>query len=197
MAPLVRASILLAALLMVMAVGGEGASAPKGVTLSFPPFTSAINCSIDGMADTLLTPSEVCKLRDGGKEVILSSDNVVSARYQYKKKLELWRSKDKYAASFSTAYVVRLQNMGFAGASSEYGLCRQQHRAAGQEQGPPLPQLPPPPLQPRERRVLHRLLFPPAPGREWRLLPLQLEVLHLLGSRHLSVKKITPFFLYK
>ncbi|MCO5571224.1 hypothetical protein L7F22_024960 [Adiantum nelumboides] len=103
MAPL-HASVLVATLLMAMAIA-EGAGPSNGVSLSFPPFTSAINCSIDGMADTLLTPSQICIVRDGGKEVILSSDNVVSARYQYKQKVELWRSKENYAASFSTAYV--------------------------------------------------------------------------------------------
>ncbi|KAH7429608.1 hypothetical protein KP509_09G058400 [Ceratopteris richardii] len=84
----------------------------KGIQLSFPPFTSTINCSIDGSADTLLKPSDICTIGAQAKQVILSADNVISARYQYKKRVQLWLPRSGYAASFSTMFVVAFLRSG-------------------------------------------------------------------------------------
>ncbi|KAH7429599.1 hypothetical protein KP509_09G058000 [Ceratopteris richardii] len=83
-----------------------GITPPSGVSLSFPPFTSAINCSTDASARTTWKPSDMCRIQDGGREVMFSVDFATSIRYQYYRKVQLWIPGTRYAASFSTTFVV-------------------------------------------------------------------------------------------
>lgn len=91
---------------------GGASGPPKGISLSFPPFTSALNCSIDGSAD--VPPEFVCTPGQGPPAgIFLSNDNgAISARYQYNPKVQLYQKKSRYAASFSTSYTVMFRRSG-------------------------------------------------------------------------------------
>ncbi|KAH7445596.1 hypothetical protein KP509_01G016900 [Ceratopteris richardii] len=79
---------------------------PKGVTLSFPPFTSSLKC----VPTSGYKASEICHAVSGqtGTQILLYSEtqSVVSTRYQYASKVQLWKKGSPYAASFSTAFTV-------------------------------------------------------------------------------------------
>lgn len=93
-------------LLLATLIGGASSATtpPKGVSLSFPPFSS-ITCST--AAGT--KPADVCHSvnNPNGTRILFYHDStVVSARYQYKKKVQLWKKGLEYAASFSASYTV-------------------------------------------------------------------------------------------
>lgn len=102
-----RVALLVSAFLLLANTLPEAQGAkvklPKAVNLSFPPYTSALNCSLA----SAVTPAEfVCSLQRNGTVVFFSYDSVISARYAYNKKVQLYKKNTKYAASFSTSYVV-------------------------------------------------------------------------------------------
>lgn len=73
--------------------------------LSFPPFTSALQCSYD----TAATPFPVCSLLSDPAQVIFSDDNdVFPARYQYTTPVQLYKKGTRLAASFSTSFVINI-----------------------------------------------------------------------------------------
>lgn len=90
-------------------------TAPKGVTVSFPPFNSNFKCIIDPA--TGLDPNFICIPTTNPTSMAFSEDNgVVSARYQYKTPVRLWKKNSKYVASFSTSYTVNFDR------SNEYDV---------------------------------------------------------------------------
>ena len=90
-------------------------AAPKGVTLSFPPFNSKYTCSIDPAIG--IDPKYICTPTTDPTSLALSyDDDVVSARYQYNSPVQLWKKNSKYVASFSTSFVVNFDR------SSEYTI---------------------------------------------------------------------------
>lgn len=77
---------------------------PKGVSIAFPPFDKKFTCSVDPAIGVetkyICTPGTPTAL-------YLSNDNdVVSARYQYKSPVQLWKRGSKYVASFSAYFTV-------------------------------------------------------------------------------------------
>ena len=82
---------------------------PPGITLSFPPFSASnLTCKIDKLLG--LNPDLVCTPSSPPGQIIFSNDNdVISARYQYKKKVQLWKKGSPYAASFSTAFTINVK----------------------------------------------------------------------------------------
>ena len=109
--------VLFAAMLAAthQSASAAGEAAPKGVTLSFPPFSSKFTCSIDPAIG--VDPKDICTPTTDPTSLALSYDNdVVSARYQYKSPVQLWKKNSKYVASFSASFVVNFDR------SSEYTI---------------------------------------------------------------------------
>ncbi|KAH7445598.1 hypothetical protein KP509_01G017100 [Ceratopteris richardii] len=106
----VRRILLLAlttALLGCYIQAAAGIAAPlKGVSLSFPPFTSSLKCVPAAGSQ----PSQICHAVTGqnGPQILLYSEtqSVISTRYQYNSKVQLWKKGSPYAASFSSAFTV-------------------------------------------------------------------------------------------
>lgn len=92
-------------------------SIPKGVRLSFPPFTSALNCSYDSSIDTTCPPGAFCNpdpictdSTDSSSPpyITFAYDDVVDVRYQYTSPVQLYKKGTKYAASISTSFVINI-----------------------------------------------------------------------------------------
>ena len=115
MAPHILAELsILAMLVAAFQVGA--ADLPKGVNLSFTRFPrsrSPLNCSTDGEATAGLDigPDRICYVTETGESVFFSAPSVISVRYQYLKKVQLWSAKKikSQAVSFSTSYVIEFQ----------------------------------------------------------------------------------------
>eukprot|EP00246_Nothoceros_aenigmaticus_P002826 TRINITY_DN136_c0_g1_i3.p1 TRINITY_DN136_c0_g1~~TRINITY_DN136_c0_g1_i3.p1 ORF type:complete len:318 (-),score=13.43 TRINITY_DN136_c0_g1_i3:125-1051(-) len=85
-----------------------GFSVPQGVSLSYPPFTADLNCSYD--ASIPVEPAAICTpSADAPSQIIFSYDNdVIDVRYQRTTPVQLYKKGTKYAASFSTSFVINI-----------------------------------------------------------------------------------------
>ena len=97
-----------ATMIMVVTEALTPPKPPTGVSLSFPPFSrSKLTCKIDKSLD--VDPDLICKSFPPGEIIFSYDDEVISARYQYKKKVQLWKKGSPYAASFSTAFTLNIK----------------------------------------------------------------------------------------
>jgi hypothetical protein len=97
------ALVLCIAYLTIIAAAAE--TRPKGVSIAFPPLDNRFKCVVDPAigVDTKF----ICTKGTSPAALVLSNDNdVVSARYQYRTPVQLWKRKSKYVASFSASFIV-------------------------------------------------------------------------------------------
>eukprot|EP00246_Nothoceros_aenigmaticus_P014352 TRINITY_DN53_c0_g1_i1.p1 TRINITY_DN53_c0_g1~~TRINITY_DN53_c0_g1_i1.p1 ORF type:complete len:294 (-),score=37.15 TRINITY_DN53_c0_g1_i1:486-1367(-) len=80
---------------------------PKAVSFSTPPWDSRFQCSYNQSTAPDLPKDIICKVVDN--QLILSNDNdVISVRYSYDKKVQLYKKKSAWKASFSTVFTVNI-----------------------------------------------------------------------------------------
>ena len=91
----------------------EAAPPPEGTTITLPPFSNTtMVCSFDpainaGKSSDM--PICVQSYPTPGRYIYLCDDDEqVSARYQHKKKVQLWKKGSRYAASFSTRFTFEI-----------------------------------------------------------------------------------------
>ena len=86
---------------------------PDGTTITLPPFSNTtMVCSFDpaiNAGKSTAMPICVQSYPTPGQYIYLCDDDKqVSARYQYKKKVQLWKKGSAYAASFSTWFTFEI-----------------------------------------------------------------------------------------
>jgi hypothetical protein len=84
----------------------EGRSPPRGVSLSFPPFSSSKLACVYNKSIELGSNSICVASLPPGRIIFTNDYEVVSVRYQYKKKVALWKKGSPFAASFSTSFTL-------------------------------------------------------------------------------------------
>ncbi|KAG0579483.1 hypothetical protein KC19_4G102200 [Ceratodon purpureus] len=102
------ALLLFVALLASFEMPSLAETAPKSVTVSFPP-SSKFLCTIDPSPNEPgVKASDVCRPSvEKPTHLILSNINdVISARYQWNTPVQLWKKNSKYVASFNAYFVV-------------------------------------------------------------------------------------------
>jgi hypothetical protein len=85
---------------------GAAETAPKAVSIAFPPLDNRFTCSLDPELAGV-DPKLICTPGSNPASLVLSyDDNVVPVRYQYKSPVQLWKRGSKYVASFSAFFTV-------------------------------------------------------------------------------------------
>jgi hypothetical protein len=99
-----RSFVLLVCLAALALVAQAAESPPKGVNFGFPPFNQ-FKCTTDPAVQ--VETKYICTEPGSPTALYLSNDNdVVSARYQYKSPVQLWKRGSKFVASFSASFTV-------------------------------------------------------------------------------------------
>ena len=95
----------LAVLALSTQMGSNAAETPpKGVSIGFPPFDGKFTCSVDPAIG--VETRFICTVGTPAALYLSNDDDVVSARYQYKSPVQLWKRGSRYVASFSAYFTV-------------------------------------------------------------------------------------------